>query len=91
MENVVNLKPRAGSSFSYGWRVVWDNFISLFLAGLIVFIAGAPFMMFVNLDDISGELRLCKALMQNSLNWSDPWAPLRDRLIKNTNKYNKLL
>ncbi len=46
---------------------------------------------FVHLDDVSDELKLCKALMKNSLNWSDPWSPLRQRLSKISIKYNKLL
>lgn len=46
---------------------------------------------FVHLDDVSDELTLCKALMKNSLKWSDPWSPLRVRLNKLSNKYNKLL
>jgi endoglucanase len=46
---------------------------------------------FVHLDDVSDELKLCKALMKNGLNWSDPWSPLRQRLNKISNKYNKLL
>lgn len=49
-----NLKPRAGSAFSHGWQVMSSNFISLFLAGLIVFAAGMPFMLLVNLEDITG-------------------------------------
>ena len=46
---------------------------------------------FVHLDDVSDELILCKALMKNGLGWSDPWSPLRYRLNKLSNKYNKLL
>ena len=46
---------------------------------------------FVHLDDIKGELKLCKALMQKGLKWNDPWSPLRLRLNKIANKYNKLL
>jgi endoglucanase len=46
---------------------------------------------FVHLDDVSDELKLCKALMKNGLNWSDPWSPLRVRLGKISRKYNKLL
>jgi len=47
-----NLKPRTGSVFSHAWNVMKENFISLFLASLIVFVAGSPFMLFVNLEDI---------------------------------------
>jgi endoglucanase len=51
---------------------------------------------FVHLDDISDELKLCKTLMKNGLNWPDPWSPdpwftLRQRLGKIAIKYNKLL
>jgi len=46
---------------------------------------------FVHLDDVSDELKLCKALMKNGLEWADPWSPLRHRLNKLSNKYNKLL
>ena len=46
---------------------------------------------FVHLDDVSDELKLCKELMKNGLNWSDPWSSLRTRLNKITIKYNKLL
>lgn len=46
---------------------------------------------FVHLGDVSDELKLCKALMKNGLNWSDPWSPLRARLSKIAIKYNKLL
>ncbi|WP_455199360.1 hypothetical protein [Kaarinaea lacus] len=46
---------------------------------------------FVHLDDIEGELMLCKALMKNGLNWQDPWTELRTRLQKISNKYNKLI
>jgi len=46
---------------------------------------------FVHLDDIEGELKLCQALMSADLNWHDPWSSLRHRLIKISNKYNKLI
>jgi putative aminopeptidase FrvX len=46
---------------------------------------------FVHLDDIDGELKLCRGLMQKGLNWHDSWSPVRLRLDKIANKYNKLL
>jgi endoglucanase len=46
---------------------------------------------FVHLGDVEGELKLCKALMNMNLNWQDPWRPVRQRLIKISNKYNKLI
>lgn len=45
---------------------------------------------FVHLDDIEGELRLCRALMQPGLKWSDPWSTTRLRLLKNVNHYKPL-
>ncbi len=45
---------------------------------------------FVHLDDIDGELRLCRALMRQGLAWSDPWETMRHRLVKNTCYYRKL-
>jgi endoglucanase len=46
---------------------------------------------FVHLDDIDGELKLCKALMKEGLNWQDPWHSVRQRLKKISNKYSKLI
>jgi len=46
---------------------------------------------FVHLDDISGELKLCRALMSSGLPWSDPWQKTRIRLVKNAQNYNNLL
>jgi len=46
---------------------------------------------FVHLDDISGELKLCRALMSSGLPWSDPWQKMRTRLMKNARNYNNLL
>jgi len=45
---------------------------------------------FVHLDDIDGELRLCRALMQRGIKWSDPWSTTRLRLLKNANHYKSL-
>lgn len=46
---------------------------------------------FVHLDDIDGELRLCRALMRSGLDWSDPWSKTRTRLLKNARNYKSLL
>jgi len=46
---------------------------------------------FVHLDDINGELKLCRALMSPGLPWSDPWQKMRTRLVKNARNYNNLL
>jgi endoglucanase len=46
---------------------------------------------FVHLDDIEGELRLCRGLMRRGLAWSDPWQVTRRRLSKNSRHYNRLL
>lgn len=46
---------------------------------------------FVHLDDIEGELKLCRALMSTGLTWDDPWTGLRRRLEKISSKYNKLI
>lgn len=46
---------------------------------------------FVQLDDIEGELKLCKGLMRKGLAWVDPWHTTRVRLLKNTGHYSKLL
>ena len=46
---------------------------------------------FVHLGDIEGELKLCKVLMNKDLNWHDPWSSVRQRLVKISNKYNKLI
>jgi endoglucanase len=44
---------------------------------------------FVHLDDIDGELHLCRALLRPGLDWVDPWHKTRQRLLKNASKYNK--
>ncbi|HHI92369.1 MAG TPA: hypothetical protein ENK04_02475 [Gammaproteobacteria bacterium] len=53
--------------------------------------ARGPAPEFVHLDDVGGELKLCRALMSPGLPWSDPWQKVRARLMKNTLSYNKLL
>ncbi len=52
---------------------------------------GAPAPEYVHLDDVAGLLRLCHALMQPGLAWSDPWKQQRRRLLKNRRRYRKLL
>ena len=46
---------------------------------------------FVHLDDINGELKLCRALMDSGLPWADPWQKVRARLVRNSRNYNSLL
>lgn len=46
---------------------------------------------FVHLDDIAGELALCRALMKPGLDWDDPWAVVRHRLQKNTSRYKTFM
>lgn len=46
---------------------------------------------FVHLDDITGELELCRALMKTGLPWDDPWKKQRHLLQKNLRHYRKLL
>lgn len=46
---------------------------------------------FVHLNDIDGELKLCRGIMQKGLKWTDPWVSVRKRLAKISNKYNKLV
>jgi len=53
--------------------------------------AEGPAPEFVHLNDINGELKLCRALMSPGLPWSDPWQKMRARLVRNAQNYNKLL
>jgi len=46
---------------------------------------------FVHLDDIDGELALCRALMQKNLPWQKPWRGVQQRLKKGLLNYSKLL
>jgi len=52
MEKVAELLPRAGSAYSYGWRVMSKNFISLFLVTIIIVLASVPLVIFFNISDI---------------------------------------
>jgi len=44
MENQLlnSLRPRAGSVLSYGWTILWEKFITLFLISLVIWIAYMP-------------------------------------------------
>ena len=53
--------------------------------------AEGPAPEFVHLDDIAGELVLCRALMQPGLPWGDAWRKQRLALQKNLRSYRKLL
>jgi len=53
--------------------------------------AEGPAPEFVHLDDVNGELKLCRALMASGLSWSDPWQKMRIRLVKNARNYNNLV
>lgn len=53
--------------------------------------AQGPAPEFVHLDDVEGELQLCRALMKPGLAWADPWAGVRRRLSKNSIIYSKLV
>ncbi len=44
---------------------------------------------FVHLDDIEGELKLCRALMRPGLHWDDPWGITRLSLSKNACAHRK--
>lgn len=55
MEKIVELLPRAGSAYSHGWRVLWKNFISLFLVAMIIFVASIPVGIFFNISDIQPD------------------------------------
>ncbi len=62
-----------------------------FEGGMDCLKAEGPAPEFVHLSDIGGELKLCKALLSPGLEWADPWQKTRDRLLKNTRQYSKLL
>lgn len=46
---------------------------------------------FVHLDDIEGELKLCRALMRDKLGWQDAWQGVRKRLQRNQQAYSQYL
>ncbi len=52
---------------------------------------GAPAPEYVHLKDVDGMLKLCRALMQPGLSWSDPWKQQRHRLRANVRRYRELL
>jgi len=51
----------------------------------------APAPEFVHLQDIEGELKLCRGLMKTSLVWDDPWQQQRQRLRRNLGHHRKQL
>ncbi|MBI3547047.1 MAG: hypothetical protein HY081_10755 [Gammaproteobacteria bacterium] len=53
--------------------------------------ADGPAPEFVHLDDIEGMLRLCQALLQPKLSWSDPWKPQQHLMQKRLRSYRRLL
>jgi len=55
MEKVTELLPRAGSAYRYGWRVMSNNFISLFLVSVIIFFASIPIGIFFNVSDMGPD------------------------------------
>ena len=46
---------------------------------------------FVSLQDLAGQLKLCRGLMRTGLNWADPWVAVRRRLAANRRRYQSLL
>ena len=61
------LYPRTGSVYSHGWRILWKDFISLFLVGLIIMAATIPFAITGNLehiDDHFGILAIALVMAQ---------------------------
>jgi putative aminopeptidase FrvX len=46
---------------------------------------------YVHLDDIDGELLLCRALMREGLPWQQAWQGVQERLRRNRRRYAKLL
>ena len=51
----------------------------------------APAPEFVHMQDIEGELKLCRALMKSSLPWGDAWQQQRQRLRRNLARLRKQL
>lgn len=46
---------------------------------------------FVHRDDVEGQRKLCVALMQGGLPWSDPWQRVKARLQRNYHDYERQL
>jgi len=46
---------------------------------------------FVHLDDIAGEVKLCRGLMRKGLAWQDPWQRQREILLRNAKKHKPYL
>ena len=47
------LMAKAGSAYSHAWRILWDNFISLFLVALIIIVAATPYAITARIEDFS--------------------------------------
>jgi uncharacterized membrane protein len=52
MEKIIELLPKTGSTYRYGWGVMKKNFISLFLVAVIIFVASIPIGVFFNVEEI---------------------------------------
>lgn len=52
MENQINnsLKAKAGSVLTYGWGILWDKFITLFLILLVIWVAYVPLSIMESTD-----------------------------------------
>ena len=46
---------------------------------------------FIHLDDLSGMITLCEAMMKSGLPWGDPWSITRRRLVRLAAGYRKTL
>lgn len=53
--------------------------------------ADGPAPEFVHLDDIAGELALCRALLKPGLPWAEPWNKQRQTFRKHLRYYRRLL
>ncbi len=51
----------------------------------------APAPECIHLDDVAGELRICKALLAPGLPWDQAWTPVREQLRKRLRQYRKYL
>lgn len=52
---------------------------------------GGPAPEFVHLDDIQGEIKLCRALMRSGLEWRQPWKKQKKLLLENKKNYAKYM
>ncbi len=53
--------------------------------------AGGPAPEFVHIDDIDGLLKLSHGIMDEKVEWKDPWRQTRERLLKNYRRLEHLL